>query len=176
MTLSVRPATRGDVDGIATAYIASWRAAYAGLLPVAVLEAEVATRAAYDWANAIDGVDRHVAVAVAGNDVVGVVEAAEAPGGARDLPEITMLYVAPSHWGTSAASLLHDAACGWITGNGHVAARLRVVRPHRRARRFYERKGWRKDPTLPSAHNGLFDLLHYRRDLSPEAVPVQPLP
>lgn len=167
MTVHVRSATPSDVDGITAAYLASWRAAYLGLLPAEVLGDEVAARADYDWSRAIGGVGCYVAVTVDGDDVVGVVEAAEAPGGDRDLPEIAMLYVAPTHWGVGAGSLLLDAGCEWISRNGCRAARLRVVRQHARARRFYEREGWREDPALPPAHNGLFDLIYYRQNLSP---------
>ena len=83
-----------DSADIGPAYVASWRAGYEGLLPADVLDTEADKRAAYDWAGAIRRESSFVRVAAA-NRVIGVVEASDPPGGSRDLPEITMLYVIP---------------------------------------------------------------------------------
>lgn len=163
--MQVRRAETSDVAGIATAYLASWRAAYHGLLAPAVLEEQAGVRAGYDWVSAIRAGGRHVAVAVDGDQVVGVVEATEPPGGQRDLPEIAMLYVVPRCWGIGVGSALLTHGTGWIADGGWPEARLRVVAAHPRPRRFYEREGWRLDTELGPAHNGYFDLVYYRREL-----------
>jgi hypothetical protein len=43
-------------------------------------------------------------------------------------------------------------------------AELEVVEAQARARRFYEREGWRLDQSIPPRSNGLVRLLHYRHD------------
>lgn len=161
----MRPAVVADVADIEAVYIAAWCAAYEDLLPAAVVEAEAAKRASYDWTSAILDAASHVALSCHHDEVVGVMQASEPPGGRRDLPEITMLYVMRRYWGTSAAPDLLAAGTRWMTQHGWPAARLRVVDAQTRARRFYEREGWQPDPGLPPAHNGHFPLVYYRRDL-----------
>jgi GNAT superfamily N-acetyltransferase len=163
--VEVRPAVVTDVVDIEEVYNAAWRAAYQELLPPAVVEAEAAKRASYDWTSAILEVTSHVALSCHHEEVVGVMQASEPQGGGRDLPEITMLYVVPGCWGTTAARDLLAAGTRWMAQQGWPAARLRVVDAQARARRFYEREGWGPDPGLPPAHNGYFPLVYYRRDL-----------
>jgi tRNA dimethylallyltransferase len=55
------------------------------------------------------------------------------------------LYVRPEHWGDGVADRLHDAALEGIVAGGAPAARLWVLEGNARARRFYERRGWRAD-------------------------------
>jgi GNAT superfamily N-acetyltransferase len=57
------------------------------------------------------------------------------------------LYVRPSAWGTGVAARLHDRAVEAIRSSGHERARLWVLEQNTRARRFYERRGWRLDGT-----------------------------
>lgn len=165
VVVQVRPGNVSDVGGIAQAYLESWRAAYEGLLPADVLEVEAAKRAEYNWAAAIRSGSTHVAVAVDDREIVGVVQASGPPGGSRDLPEITMLYVVPEYWGGVAARELLAVGADWIAREGWSASRLRVVEAQARARRFYEREGWRPDTELAPAHNGFFNLVYYRLDV-----------
>lgn len=165
VVVQVRPANASDADDIRLVYLASWRSAYQGLLTVDMLEVEAAKRAEHDWASNIRSGSSHVEIAVDHQEVVGVVVTSGPPGGPRDLPEITMLYVIPAYWGGAAACQLLAAGIHWIAHEGWSAARLRVVEAQARARRFYEREGWWPDAELAPAHNGLFNLVHYRRDL-----------
>lgn len=52
------------------------------------------------------------------------------------------LYVRPEAWGTGVAARLHDRA---LEALGPGIARLWVLEENQRARRFYERRGWRED-------------------------------
>lgn len=165
VVVQVRPANTSDAYDIGLAYLVSWRAAYQGLLAADVLEVEAAKRAEYDWTSAIRSGSSHVAVAVDDHEIVGVVLASGPPGEPRDLPEITMLYVVPAYWGGVAARQLLAVGTRWIAQEGWSASRLRVVEAQARARRFYEREGWRLDAELAPAHNGFFNLAYYRRDL-----------
>ncbi len=154
-----------DASEIRAAYLASWRAAYGPLISPTSLDIEAGRRAQYDWESEIRRPSAHVAVAVDGKDVVGVVEACDPPGGPRDLPEITMLYIIRAYWGSEAAPALLAEGVRWMVERGGASARLRVVDGQARARRFYQREGWQLDAELPPARNGLFDLVYYRRDL-----------
>jgi GNAT superfamily N-acetyltransferase len=53
------------------------------------------------------------------------------------------LYVVPSHWGAGVAQALHDHAFGLLAGFGSQRCHLWVLEHNGRARRFYERLGWR---------------------------------
>jgi GNAT superfamily N-acetyltransferase len=52
------------------------------------------------------------------------------------------LYVVPDEWGSGAGARLHDAAVEAIAA-AHDEARLWCLTENHRARRFYERRGWR---------------------------------
>jgi putative acetyltransferase len=54
------------------------------------------------------------------------------------------LYVLPSHWGTGVAGALHDRA---LAAHGAGTCSLWVLEDNTRARRFYERRGWRENGT-----------------------------
>lgn len=51
------------------------------------------------------------------------------------------LYVVPEHWGTGVAPELHDEAVGLLERPCH----LWVLVENRRARRFYDQRGWIAD-------------------------------
>ena len=69
------------------------------------------------------------------------------------------LFVAEPHWGTGLAQELHDGA---VAAMGGQTARLFTPRVHVRARRFYERRGWRLNDALETSPVGL-PVVEYRR-------------
>jgi GNAT superfamily N-acetyltransferase len=115
----------------------------------------------------------HVAfMAARGNpfeDPDGWRERAPNPGQAH----LWQLFVEREHWGTGIAGLLHDAALEEMAEQGYERARLFTPAGQHRARRFYERRGWRSgamrdDPTLA------LRVVEYRVELSPD--PGRPAP
>ena len=71
----------------------------------------------------------------------------EAPVGAACVREgwLDGLYVVPELWGTGLADSLHDRALELVRGFGSDSCRLWVLEDNARARRFYERRGWREN-------------------------------
>jgi diamine N-acetyltransferase len=55
------------------------------------------------------------------------------------------LFVLPWVWGSGVADRLHDVAVQRLRGWGCGWCRLSVLEENHRARRFYERRGWRLD-------------------------------
>jgi GNAT superfamily N-acetyltransferase len=53
------------------------------------------------------------------------------------------LYVVPSCWGVGVGPRLHDHALTWIRDSGSKRCQLWVLEANPRARRFYEKRGWR---------------------------------
>jgi ribosomal protein S18 acetylase RimI-like enzyme len=161
-----------DAPQIARTKNDSWRAGYRGLLPDAVLDQLDDQRSAAQWAEWLRdgyedaGVRAEVRVAT---DAVRRVVGVSAFGADRDLPddanrgELWVLYVAPSHWGRGYGyALLRDAEAA-LAASGRRALSLWVLASNDRARRFYERGGWRDDGELkPFGDSGL-DELRYRK-------------
>jgi diamine N-acetyltransferase len=59
------------------------------------------------------------------------------------LAHLWQLFVLPEWWGRGVAGVLHEAAVAEIRARGYSAVRLYTPSLHARARRFYERRGWR---------------------------------
>jgi GNAT superfamily N-acetyltransferase len=86
--------------------------------------------------------------AEAGGEVVGqitVLPAARAPHPVDDpsLAHLSNLVVRRDHWGSGLARDLHRAALDAAADQGFAELRLFVAAGQARARRFYEREGWR---------------------------------
>jgi GNAT superfamily N-acetyltransferase len=89
------------------------------------------------WRAALGTTEVCVLVAECDGLPVGVVEVA---------PErLDGLFVLPCAWGSGVADRLHDAAVQRLRGWGCGCGRLSVLEENHRARRFYERRGWRLD-------------------------------
>lgn len=83
------------------------------------------------------------------------------------------LFVRAPHQGTGLAVTLHDAFLDAARARGYSRARLRTPAGQARARRFYEREGWRVDgPPVLEPLLGL-ELVTYRREgLASSASPA----
>jgi diamine N-acetyltransferase len=115
-----------------------------------------------EWAARLAS-DAQVVMAVSEGEVVGTVSARP--------PRLEALFVVPESWGTGVAGQLHDRALELIVRSGSLVAELDVMVDNVRARRFYERRGWKPDgrrerspfPPYPK-------LLGYRHDLAREST------
>jgi GNAT superfamily N-acetyltransferase len=79
-----------------------------------------------------------------GKSVLVYEDQGEAVGVALTGPEwLDGLYVVPERWGRGVAVALHDAALEDLRRDGFERCHLWVLEGNSRARRFYERLGWR---------------------------------
>lgn len=85
------------------------------------------------------------------------------------LAHLWQLFVLPQWWGRGVAGPLHDAAIAEMRARGYEAARLHTPALHARARRFYERRGWRATGEEWSEHLTLM-LTEYRLELATAAA------
>jgi len=158
----VRPARTGDLLGAAEARIASWRAAFTGLVPQDFLDAMNAEATATSWAASLAAGRSRLYVALTGDRVIGY--AGVGPERDRDAPantgELYALYVHPHHWGTGAGRALTDAALADLRNAGCTAAWLWVLEANTRARRFYTRYGFTETPDR--THSSLGNLPELR--------------
>jgi GNAT superfamily N-acetyltransferase len=103
----------------------------------------------------------------------------EDPRGWREQPpnpgqaHLWQLFVLPEQWGTGIAGLLHDAALEAMADQDYKRARLFTPAGQSRARRFYERRGWRSGGVLGDTDLGL-EMVEYRLELSPRPEPPGP--
>ena len=164
----IRPAREDDVRGIAEVHVATWRAAYAGLVPAAFLDAMSVDDRAGMWRRLLAAPRERgwaLLVAEGGGRITGFVSVCAArEGGGPDVGEISALYVEPSSWDTGTGRELHDAALDALRSAGFVRATLRVLEGNARGRRFYERRGWRDVGTRSVVRLGGADLAHATYD------------
>jgi GNAT superfamily N-acetyltransferase len=144
----VRRAVVDDAHGIATVHVTTWQVAYRGIVPDEILDAmdieQRAERWRDDWLSKPEGriwvAEEDVIIGWANAGVSRDSDAEAAPG------ELYGIYVAPTAWGTGAGRSLIDVATAWLRED-HGSATLWTLEANARARRFYEKNGWRFDGT-----------------------------
>lgn len=163
-----------DAQQIARTKNDSWRVGYRGLLPDSILDGLDDALSTTQWVQWLRdgyedaGLRAEIRVTTdAARQVVGV----SVFGADRDLPddanrgELWVLYVAPPHWGCGYGyALLRDAEEALAT-TGRRDLALWVLEGNDRARRFYERAGWRDDDGMKLfGDSGLYEV-RYRKQV-----------
>ena len=147
---TLRPATPDDVHAIADIWYHGFLDGHLGNVPdelVAIRTHEsFGPRAAKRVGDTV--------VAIIDGAVAGFIMVVE--------DEVEQVYVSASHRGSGVAAVLLAEAERLVTANGHEQAWLAVAPGNSRARRFYERNGWRDE--------GLFDY-PAQTDAGPISVP-----
>jgi ribosomal protein S18 acetylase RimI-like enzyme len=158
--MRIRRAGLDDALSIATVYVRSWQGAYPGLIPQSYLDALTAEERVEVWEETLAASDwphRGVIVLLGPTSdtgtqgpITGFVsfsptrdEVTDAP----DVGEIVTFYLDPGAFGSGGADLLMSAALVALRGAHFTSAMLWVLGTNARARRFYERHGWRPDGT-----------------------------
>jgi GNAT superfamily N-acetyltransferase len=148
----IRPATPDDARRIAEVHVASWQAAYRGLLPDAYIRGlsveERESRRLAELAEPEPG--SGTLVAEEEGRIVGFASFSasrdeDAPDGTGEIPAI---YLDPDAVGAGVGRQLFAAATEALRGAGYVRATLWVLEANARARRFYEKAGWAWDGTV----------------------------
>jgi L-amino acid N-acyltransferase YncA len=148
--MRTRGAASGDALAIARIHVASWRAAYRGLMPDALLDKLSVDERAAAWRTAIDRGEPAVEVAVDdAGDVVGWVAFGRCrDGGAPPTTgEVWAIYVDPPRWWQGAGRALWRAARDAMRTN-YTEAVAWVLRGNERAQRFYAAAGFAIEPDV----------------------------
>ncbi len=127
----LRPATTHDVERVAEIWSDGWHEVHLRNVP----EALVAARRTESFASRAAARVADTTVMEEAGAVVGFVMVLD--------DEVDQLYVARTHRGGGTAGQLLSVAERRIAARGHRRAWLAVVPANTRARRFYERQGWR---------------------------------
>ena len=126
-------------------YEESWRWAYRGIVPRQYLDAIPAGH----WAAFLDSPGIFTLVAEDGGELVGTTSFcasrfADYPG----MGELVSLYLLPRCAGKGIGKVLMDAAVSALESMGFSRIFLWVLEDNRRARRFYEKAGFRLGPGI----------------------------
>lgn len=132
-TPELRPATVADAAEISRIWREGWRDGHLGHVPVELVE--VRTDASFDR-RALERVPQ-TTVATLDGDVVGFTVIVD--------DEAEQVYVDRTTRGSGIAGLLLAEVERQIAERGHGRAWLAVAAGNARARRFYERSGWRDE-------------------------------
>ena len=123
----------------------TWQAAYRHAFPQEVLDSLSVEERETPWRQRLEE-SYAVWVTEADGGIVGF--AAAGPSRTEEgAGELYAIYVLPEAWGSGAASELMVAAKDWFAQEGYATAMLWVLADNPRARRFYEREGWRAGGT-----------------------------
>lgn len=140
---SVRPAREADAGAVAQTTVLAWRAAYADLLPPAVLAGLDLPTATATWRAAIlePGPNR-LLVACAGPEVVGYVSIGPGDGPGAELGEIE---VRPEHRRNGHGSRLLAAAVSHLRGEGFTSVLTWAGESDRARTQFLDSAGFAAD-------------------------------
>jgi GNAT superfamily N-acetyltransferase len=144
----IRRAIAADALAVADVHVRAWQVGYRGMLPQDHLDglSAPARAARYDFDLTLpDGPVTWVAV-----DAEGAIGGLATIGRCRDEEladhgEVWAFYVDPVRWGGGLARELIEAMREELRSNNFRDAVLWVMEANSRARRFYERQGWRAD-------------------------------
>lgn len=147
---TVRTATPADAHSVARVHVDTWRAAYAGLIPQAVLDSLSVERREEFWRSVAEAPGENgLLVAEANGRVVGF--ASTGPARDDDLPagsgELLAIYVEPAAWGKGHGARLLRQALADLRDRHLDPVVLWVLTDNSRGRGFYEAMGWRTDGT-----------------------------
>jgi GNAT superfamily N-acetyltransferase len=167
----IRLAVPGDGEGIGRVQVDSWRAAYAGLMPDAVLAGLSAEQRGAAWRGRLERPEvpeRRCFVVDVSAEVLGFASTGPSrdEGADRETAEIYALYLAPTAWGRGYGRALFAAAVDDLGARGFSAVTLWVLGGKLRARCFYEAAGMRPDGGAKVEIEGGAELPHLRYRLS----------
>jgi GNAT superfamily N-acetyltransferase len=120
--------------------VASWQAAYPGLIDQAFLDSLDVDGRTRSWDRILHQTRGKVLLAEEGGEVAGF--CAVGPAIEDDWGEVFAIYADPALWGTGLGRDLLAAGERSLFEAGHHRALLWVLEGNARARSFYERQGW----------------------------------
>ncbi len=138
----VRPALPRHAPAIAEVYVESWRQAYRGIVPDAVLDGMSIRRESQRWHRHLSDMPPGCCAFVAGER--GAVIGFATMGPARGRPteaEVFTLYLRPSVQRRGVGRMLMAACAEQLQAEGFLEGQVEVLKANRSARRFYERLG-----------------------------------
>jgi GrpB-like predicted nucleotidyltransferase (UPF0157 family)/ribosomal protein S18 acetylase RimI-like enzyme len=142
-TVAVRRAVSADASAIAEVHVRSWRAAYRGLLPDALLDALSVAEREVHWQAILGGrSDERLTVVAGDGALAGFCSAATSRDGKVEKGEIGALYVDPGSWRRGVGTALLTSVLQGLGERGCRDAILWVLPENHGALAFYDRFGF----------------------------------
>ena len=149
MVFSIRKVLPAEAYEYAACHVACWLAAYRGIIPDDYLDdmpAEVGPRAESLRRSLLDPGDERFYCAdddgrMVGRLVFGCSRDPDKPAAG----EVMAIYLLPEFWGQGFGRLMMDFAIASLKAEGYREVLLWVLAENTRARRFYERYGFKAD-------------------------------
>src|SRR5580658_659169 len=100
--MQLRPAQSADIPSLAETHVASWRAAYRGLMPDQIIDKNTIQSRTEMWTKTLANPKRHLFVATIDDRVVAFsfFGPSREPNTPSSEAELMALYVHPDHWRT----------------------------------------------------------------------------
>lgn len=143
--MEIRHARSGEGTAISAVRVASWRAAYRGLMPDEILDGMEVDGSR--WDEAIRTATPHTSLLVVDDDagIQGFSVLGPDRDGADDTGEIVAIYLHPDVWDRGYGWALMEHTVVEMREHGFRRAVLWVLSTNERARRFYETAAWIAD-------------------------------
>lgn len=168
MSFNLRPANIRDARAIAEVSVATWRSAFRGVMPVALLDglSVVAREANFQTVLSEEPSGRFMRTAVAevGDHIVGFVTC----GACRDKDatettgEILGVYILQEFWGRGIGSALLSLALTALTDQGYTVVTLWTLQELVRTIEFYKTAGFTLDGATRAVERSGTELTHVR--------------
>jgi ribosomal protein S18 acetylase RimI-like enzyme len=168
--MKVRDATPDDAPGIAAVHVASWNAAYRGVIADEALDALTEERLTGEWRAGIESPDPEgstIAVVEDGGRVVGYARYGRSRDDDLDpagVAEVYGFYLHPDVWGLGGGRALMEHVVADLERRGFGDAVLWVVQVNERAQAFHRALGFAPDGRADKLCIGAPEF-RYRREL-----------
>jgi ribosomal protein S18 acetylase RimI-like enzyme len=143
---TIRRATPADVDAIAAMHLATWLAAYRGLVSDEFLDGVTHESRVARWERTFAPAEVGVTettLAIEGDTILGLCSfGPRVDPHATTIGQVYSLHVGPAVWRGGIGRMLLDDALLRLGNRGFARVVLWVLRDNENARRFYEARGW----------------------------------
>jgi len=175
MSMDFRRATVDDAPELARAHVASWHAAYQGLVPDSFLEGFTYERRTEQLRQSLaSGAEETYLVEKSGK-VLGFLTLGacrDADVDAHTTGEIWGIYLAPKHWRKGIGSYLCKQGDFMLKTRGYVEATLWVLEGNAQARQFYETMGFEPNGETKRVNLGIpLKAVRYRKAIEDAEPP-----
>lgn len=162
----VRLATIADADALARVHVDGWRWGYRGVMPDALLDGLSVEARAARWRDILraSGPETPTWIASDADGASGLASIGPARYAPDGVGELYALYVSERAAGRGDARTLHALALEALRQRSNRAI-LWVLERNPRARRFYERHGWRADGGRKTETFGGTELIELRHSI-----------
>ena len=169
MSIIFRLATAEDTPDLARAHVASWHAAYQGLVPDSLLDGFTVESRIERFHQSLESEVEETCLVEESGEVLGFITL----GACRDedvdtdtTGEIWGIYLAPEHWRQGIGSFLCRQGESLLKARGYKEATLWVLEGNIRARKFFEAMGFEPDGANREVDLGKpLQVVRYRKEL-----------